>query len=156
MKVRLLFASVIWAATCAVASPVFAGTSTALTGLTDDDTSTVFSSVKLTTLQDVSGSAKLTAPSASVGADVLRGASGNVGVNLTAGVLNAQANQLVVATTSQAQIVTQQNVHAVVQMIAGSASAELGAGALAGASGNIGINIAAGAGNAQSNALIVH
>ncbi|WP_321882083.1 hypothetical protein [Paraburkholderia bannensis] len=156
MKVRLLFASVVCAATCAGATSAFAGTSGALS---DDDSSTVFSSVKLTSLQDIGGSAKLdasTAPTASVGADVLRGASGNVGVNLAAGALNAQANQLVVATTSQAEIVTQQNVHAVVKMLSGSASAELGAGALAGASGNIGINIAAGAGNAQSNALIVH
>lgn len=153
MKVRLLIAPVIWAVACAGASSAFAGASAALS---DDDSSTVFSSVKLTTLQDVSGSAKVQAPTASVGADVLRGVSGNVGVNLTAGALNAQSNQLVLATPSQAEIVTQQHTHAVVQLVAGSARAELGAGALAGASGNIGVNIAAGAGNAQSNALIVH
>ncbi len=153
MKVRMFIAAAMCAATYVGASSAFAGTATALS---DDDSSTVFSSVKLTSLQDIGGSAKISAPTAAVGADVLRGASGNVGVNLAAGALNAQTNQLVLATTSQAEIVTQQSTHAVVQLIAGSASASLGAGALAGASGNIGINIAAGAGNAQSNALIVH
>ncbi|MBB3262322.1 hypothetical protein F4827_007112 [Paraburkholderia bannensis] len=153
MKVRMFFAAAICAATCVGAAPTFAGTATALS---DDDSSTVFSSVKLTSLQDIGGSAKISGPTAAVGADVLRGASGNVGVNLAAGALNAQTNQLVLATTSQAEIVTQQSTHAVIRLIAGSASASLGAGALAGASGNIGINIAAGAGNAQSNALIVH
>jgi hypothetical protein len=153
MKVRSIIAAVIWAAACAGASSSFAGTSATLS---DDDSTTVFSSVKLTTLQNVTGSATIDSPSASVGADVLRGATGNIGVNLSAGALNAQTNQLVIATTSQAEIVTQQSTNAVVKMASGSSIAQLGAGALAGASGNIGINIAAGAGNAQSNSLIVH
>jgi hypothetical protein len=77
-------------------------------------------------------------------------------VNLAAGALNAQVNQIALATTPQAEIVTQQSVHAVARMTGGSAVAQLGAGALAGASGNIGINIAAGAGNAQFNGLVTH
>ncbi|WP_322013527.1 hypothetical protein [Paraburkholderia sp. J12] len=106
-------------------------------------------------LQNISGNAKLDAPSAYVDADVLRNASGNIGVNLAAGALNAQANQIALATTHQAEIVTQQNVHAVVHMTGGGV-AQLGAGSLAASSGNIGINIAAGAGNAQFNGLVTH
>ncbi|WP_156954385.1 hypothetical protein [Paraburkholderia acidipaludis] len=153
MKVRLPVAAIIWAAACAGASSAFAGSSTASS---EDDSAAVFASVKLATQQNISGSAALDAPSAAVGTDVLRGASGNIGVNLAAGALNAQANQIALVTTHQAEIVTQQNVHAIARMTGGSAVAELGAGALAAASGNIGVNIAAGAGNAQSNGLVVH
>jgi hypothetical protein len=153
MKVRSLVAAVIWVAACAGASSAFAEGSTPLS---EDDSTAVFGSVKLTALQNVSGSATLDTASASVGTDVLRGASGNIGVNLAAGALNAQANQIALVTTSQAEIVTQQNVHAAAHMTGGSAVAALGAGALAGASGNIGINIAAGAGNAQFNGMVVH
>jgi hypothetical protein len=153
MNVRSIFAVVIWAATCAGASSALAG---APTPLSDDDGSAVFGVTKLTTSQNVSGSAQLDAPAVALGADALQGVSGNIGVNLAAGALNAQANQIALVTTSQAEVVAQQDVHAVVHMTGGSASVELGAGALAGMSGNIGINIAAGAGNAQLNAMVVH
>jgi hypothetical protein len=153
MKVRSLIAAAICVAACAGASSAFAEGSTPLS---EDDGTAVFGAVKLTSLQNIGGSATLDTASASVGTDVLRGASGNIGVNLAAGALNAQANQIALVTTPQAEIVTQQNVHAATHMTGGSAVASLGAGALAGASGNIGINIAAGAGNAQLNAMVVH
>jgi len=46
-------------------------------------------------------------------------------------------------------------VHAVAQ-VTGSTSAKLGAGSLAAVSGNVGVNIASGVGNAQFNGLIIH
>jgi hypothetical protein len=153
MKVRSLIAAVMWTAVCAGASSAFAGGSAPFS---DDDSSAVFGPVNMATLQSISGGATLDAPSASVGADALRGVSGNLGVNLAAGALNAQANQIALVTTPQAEIASQQITQAVVHMTGGSAVAELGAGALAGMSGNIGINIAAGAGNAQFNGMIVH
>lgn len=125
-----------------------------VTTLSDNDNALEFGWAKLTTLQDVSGRAKLDAPSASVGAGALASASGNIDVNLAAGALNAQTNQIALITTPQADIATRQNVHAVARMN-GSATAELGAGALAGMSGNGGVNIAAGVSNAQFNALVV-
>jgi hypothetical protein len=153
MKVRLLVTAIIWSTAWAGAASAFAGSSTASP---QDDSAAVFASVNLIALQNIGGSAKLDASSAYVDADVLRSASGNIGVNLAAGALNAQANQIALVTTPQAEIVTQQNVHAVAHMTGGSAIAQLGAGALAGASGNIGINIAAGVGNAQFNGLVTH
>jgi hypothetical protein len=153
MNIRLLISAAIWAAACAGASSAFAGGSAPLS---DDDLAAVFGSVRLNAVQNTGGSARVDAPSASVGTDVLRGATGNIGVNLAAGALNAQANQIAVVTTSQAEIVAQQDVHALARMAGGSAAAALGAGALAGASGNIGVNIAAGVGNAQFNGMVVH
>jgi hypothetical protein len=142
----------ICATTCIGATPTFAGTSTALS---DDDAAAVFGTVRLSSVQEIGGNAKLGRSAASIGADALRGASGNIGVNLAAGALNAQANQIALITTPRADIASQQNVHAVAQLI-GSATAELGAGALTNVSGNVGVNIAAGVSNAQFNGLVVH
>lgn len=152
MKVRPLAVALIWVAASTGVSSALAGTSTALS---DDDSAAVFGSARLTNLQDVGGSAKAGAASATVGANTLRGASGNIGVNVSAGALNAQANQIILITTPQAAIASQQNVHAVAQ-VTGSVSAKLGAGSLAAVSGNVGVNIASGVGNAQFNGLIVH
>ncbi|CAG9225935.1 conserved exported hypothetical protein [Paraburkholderia tropica] len=152
MKLRLWIAATICAAACASAASAFADSAMELSA---DESAAVFAPVKLTTLQNTAGRADLDAQSATVGADVLRGATGNAGVNLAAGAFNAQANQIALVNTPRAEIVTQQTVQGVAHMT-GSGTAELGAGALANASGNIGINIAAGAGNAQSNGLVVH
>ncbi|HZZ10641.1 MAG TPA: hypothetical protein VFE79_08105 [Paraburkholderia sp.] len=138
--------------TAMAASSAFGGTPTPLP---DEDTTAVFGAVRLTSTQDIRGNATLSASTATVGADALRGASGNIGVNVAAGALNAQSNQIALITTPQAKIITQQNIYAAVQL-SGSGQAELGAGASAGMSGNVGVNIASGVGNAQSNALIVH
>ncbi|HZZ04567.1 hypothetical protein [Paraburkholderia sp.] len=152
MKVRTLAVALIWVAASTSALSAFAGTSTALS---DDDNATMFGSARLSSLQDVGGNAKAGASAAIVGANVLRSASGNIGVNLSAGALNAQANQIALVTTSQAAIVSQQNLHTVAQLTGG-ATAKLGAGSLAGVSGNVGVNIASGVGNAQFNGLVVH
>jgi hypothetical protein len=152
MKLSSLAVALIYVAAGMSASCAFAGT---LTALSDDDSAAVFGSAKLSNLQDAGGSAKLGTSTAALGADALRGASGNIGVNLAAGALNVQANQIALVTTPQAEIATQQNVHAVAQLT-GNTAAELGAGALAGISGNVGVNIASGVGNAQFNGLVVH
>ena len=152
MKVRSLAIAWVGVATIAAASSASAAT---LAALSDDDSAVVFGSVELSNLQEIGGSAKLGSSLAAVGPAALRGVSGNLGVNLAAGALNAQANEIAVIGTPQAVISSQQNVHAVAQL-SGSGSAQIGDHALAGASGNVGVNIAAGAGNAQFNGLVVH
>ncbi|MFM0212137.1 hypothetical protein PQQ96_32595 [Paraburkholderia sediminicola] len=152
MKVRTLAAALIWVAAGTGVSSAFAGASTAPS---DDDNAAVFGSVRLSNLQDVAGSAKVGASAATAGANALRGASGNIGVNLAAGALNAQANEIALITTPQAAITSQQNVYTVAQLT-GSTTAKLGAGSLAAVSGNFGVNIASGVGNAQFNGLVLH
>ncbi|MFM0729291.1 hypothetical protein PQQ52_02180 [Paraburkholderia sediminicola] len=152
MKVRTLVVALTWVAASTGVVSAFAGTSTALS---DDDSAAVFGSARLSNLQEVGGSAKAGASAAIVGANALRGASGNIGVNLSAGALNAQANQIALVTTSQAAIVSQQNLHTVARLT-GRATAQLSAGSLAAVSGNVGVNIASGVGNAQFNGLVVH
>jgi hypothetical protein len=152
MKIRSIAIVVICTAACASASSASAGTPTVSS---DDDSAAVFGSATLTALQDIGGGAKAAASSASMGTDALRGASGNIGVNLAAGVLNAQANQIALITTPQAEVSGQQNIHTVTRMT-GSALAEVGAGAMAAVSGNVGVNIAGGVGNAQFNGMVVH
>lgn len=152
MKVSTLACALIWVAASAGASSALAGTPTALS---DDDSAAVFGSARLSNLQDVGGSAKVGSSAATLGANTLKGASGNIGVNISAGALNAQSNQIILITTPQASVTSQQNVHAVAQ-VTGSTSAKLGAGSLAAVSGNVGVNIASGAGNAQFNGLIIH
>jgi hypothetical protein len=119
-----------------------------------NDTATPFDTV-VTTTQQTAGRASLSSAIAAVGADTLRNASGNIGVNVAAGTLNAQVNQIVAVNSSTAVIDTAQNV-SVASTITGGSRAQLGAGALAHASGNIGLNIVSGAGNAQANTLVVH
>jgi hypothetical protein len=152
MKVRTLSVALIWVAASTGVSSAFAGTSTAPS---DDDSAEVFGSATLSNRQDIGGSAKAGASAATVGANALRGASGNIGVNLAAGALNAQANQIALVTTPQAAITSQQNLHTVAQLT-DSATAKLGAGSLAAVSGNVGMNIASGVGNAQFNGLVIH
>jgi hypothetical protein len=145
MTIRSIVVAAICTITCAAASPAFA----------DDDSSAVFGSATLTSLQDLGGNAKGDASSASLGADALRSVSGNVGVNLAAGALNAQANQIALISTPQADITSRQTLRTTTQM-SGSAIAEVGAGAMTAVSGNVGVNIAGGVGNAQFNGMVVH
>lgn len=122
---------------------------------TDPDAATLFGGAKLTTDQQTSGTAAVTISAASIGAGALRGASGNAGVNIAAGALNAQANQIALLSSPAEDINTLQDAHATASVI-GNSTATLGAGALAHVSGNVGVNIVSGAGNAQSNALVMH
>jgi hypothetical protein len=97
----------------------------------------------------------------------LAGATGNIGLNLAVGVGNTQSNQLSMSESGASKVA-----RAGVAIEQSSSSNQQGAasrygstdsgntvrmmsGALVGASGNIGVSIAAGVGNAQTNALSV-
>ncbi|ALS65682.1 hypothetical protein [Pandoraea apista] len=122
---------------------------------TPDDVAVVQLSTRQTITADaVFGGAQV----ATLGADALRNAHGSFGVNVAAGALNVQSNQLVLANASHVAIDTRQTIRhaATVTGATGAMNASLGNRALMGASGNIGVNVVAGAANAQANALAIH
>lgn len=99
---------------------------------------------------------------ASIGDNVLAGASGNIGVNIGAGVGNAQSNGMAASVNSSGNLAwatadslqqTEANGLGAWHDLDNVAS--LSGNALSGASGNIGVNIAAGVGNAQHNGLAI-
>ena len=96
------------------------------------------------------------------------GASGNLGVNAAAGTGNQQKNSLAVAAMSgeavltEATVSTLQNSHgnvvtseAACDCTPSTTSANVAGNAFRGASGNIGVNVASGTGNQQSNSLAI-
>ncbi len=97
--------------------------------------------------------------------NALRGASGNIGANIAAGVGNAQANDVALSSVdgnrvfASAMVFNSQWTYGNGATDNGSAdnqlfyNASVSDNVLASASGNIGLNVAAGVGNAQSNAL---
>ncbi|TKR30153.1 hypothetical protein FCE95_08385 [Luteimonas gilva] len=103
--------------------------------------------------------------SATVDGNALRDAEGNIGANVAAGVGNAQANDVALSSVdgekvfASAMIFNSQYTDSNLGTDDGHADNQLfydatvTDNALAGASGNIGLNVAAGVGNAQSNAL---
>ena len=100
---------------------------------------------------------------ATVGDNALSGAKGNVGVNVASGLGNAQNNSLALVSSTPssasggALVATDDSSQSAGASIGGSfnGTASLGNGALSGATGNIGVNIAAGGGNLQHNGLAV-
>jgi len=116
-----------------------------------------------------------------LGSGALQNAQGNIGVNVVAGSQNLQKNSLAAsvssgsmseATVSSNQVIElQDTLNAVVDenllgvivsspglppaVFFNSNNATLGGGALEGASGNIGVNVAAGTNNLQSNSLSI-
>lgn len=104
------------------------------------------------------------AVNATVGDGALAHASGNVGVNIASGLGNVQANNLAAAVTTVKShgggsvVATAQNDQlAMMNTSDGNfvPTASLGSGALSYASGNIGVNLAAGLGNVQNNSLAI-
>lgn len=102
--------------------------------------------------------------SATVGSNALSNASGNVGVNVTSGDNNQQANAAAISAadasfvfgSSDAEIFARQHAeHNTTHNYGNTNTASLGGGALAGASGNIGVNISAGNSNQQKNDLAI-
>lgn len=97
----------------------------------------------------------------------LAGASGNIGLNLAVGIGNTQSNQLSMSESGGSKLaragVAIDQSSAANQGQSGSRysatdagnTVRMMSGALSGASGNIGVSIAAGVGNAQTNALSV-
>ncbi|WP_118178483.1 hypothetical protein [Paraburkholderia phosphatilytica] len=124
--------------------------------MSDADNSAVFGAVTLSASQQTDGNASLDGfTAAALGTDALAKMTGNAGVNIASGALNMQTNTIALATTQEADVSTRQTAMTTAH-ISGNSIASLGAGALRGASGNFGINVAAGAGNVQINAMIVH
>lgn len=97
---------------------------------------------------------------ATVGSNTLNGASGNIGVNVAAGDNNQQANDAALAASDAADVFGQAAAFSAQSTsnngVTNSGSpnnATLGGSALGGATGNIGVNVAAGNMNAQQNSL---
>ena len=97
--------------------------------------------------------------SASVGTDALINAAGNIGVNVASGADNAQSNEAALssidsgAVFGNAQVFSTQASGGAGVLDGFNVAATLDTGALAGAQGNIGVNIASGLGNVQNNSL---
>ncbi|CAM2142129.1 Cell wall anchor protein [Pararobbsia alpina] len=102
---------------------------------------------------------------ASVGDASLQYATGNVGVNVSSGLGNVQNNSLALVSSTPsgkhsqggAVVATDDSTQMAGAAVTGTfnGSATLGANALMGATGNIGVNIASGGGNLQHNGLAV-
>ncbi|WP_197408210.1 MULTISPECIES: hypothetical protein, partial [unclassified Guyparkeria] len=99
---------------------------------------------------------------ASLGDEVGSGASGNIGMNVAAGDTNIQDNAAALAAvdagfvfgeSSSAVGVYQNNVANTTFNSGVANNASIGQSAFANASGNIGVNVAAGTGNAQKNTM---
>ncbi|SEL05239.1 hypothetical protein [Halomonas daqiaonensis] len=97
---------------------------------------------------------------ATLDGNALRGSSGNVGVNVAAGDNNSQANDAALSASDAAHVFGQaaafsaQSASNNVVLNSGSPNnARLGGNALQNATGNIGVNVAAGVANAQQNSL---
>ncbi|VVE10650.1 hypothetical protein PCA20602_02614 [Pandoraea capi] len=127
----------------------------------------VYASAQVFSNQSSQGSAKISQfmVNASVGDGALAGATGNVGVNVASGVGNVQGNNLSAAVSQGAHGWYKggaANSTAQTDQVAGMkasgdfvANAALGNGALQWASGNVGVNVAAGIGNVQANSLAI-
>jgi hypothetical protein len=131
------------------------------------DIGNVFGNAQVFNTQASSGSAQINNfnLNASIGDGSLSGVTGNVGVNVASGIGNVQNNSLAGAVTTTkpgnalttAMIATDDNSQTAGMTVVGQfqGTAMLGANSLAGASGNIGVNIAGGAGNLQHNGLAI-
>jgi hypothetical protein len=140
--------------------------------LSNMDVGPVFGSAQIYSTQASSGKATVGDFNfvSAVGTDALAGATGNIGVNVASGVGNVQNNSLAASATTGSTsnwmrgggnggevIASDQNCQTADAMVNGqfTGSSSLGAGALANASGNIGVNIASGVGNLHHNGLAV-
>ena len=132
------------------------------------DTGNVFGNAQIFSTQASGGRATINnfMLNASLGDNSLSNVSGNVGVNVAAGVANVQNNSLAASTTNLkdgaiplavAMVATDDNSQQARLEFRGSISgtAMIGAGALQNSTGNIGVNIAGGAGNLQHNGLAI-
>jgi hypothetical protein len=131
------------------------------------DVGDVFGNAQIFSTQSSAGTAKINNfnLNASIGEGSLSGVSGNVGVNVASGIGNVQNNSLAGAVTTvnpvnaqtTAMVATDDNSQAAGMTVKGQfqGTAMLGANSLYNASGNIGVNIAGGAGNLQHNGLAI-
>ncbi len=105
---------------------------------------------------------KLHTNSASAADDALQGANGNIGLNIVAGDNNQQANVAALSAADAGFVFGSADAEVFAKQLAmantiinhgGTNTASLGGNVLQGASGNIGVNIAAGNSNQQKNDL---
>lgn len=136
------------------ANSILAGAEWGFTNTYTKNTSTVKGSVTIHT-----NTMQMQTMGATLGNGALANATGNVGVNVAAGADNVQSNNVAIASVNAQPVYSSAQVFST-QHSAGSASikdfyvmASVGDGALAGASGNVGVNVASGAGNVQQNGL---
>ena len=96
---------------------------------------------------------------ASIGNGALSGATGNVGVNIASGIDNAQSNNAALSSIDSGNVFGNAQVFSSQTSTGGGTinnfnlAATVGDGALAGATGNVGVNVASGLGNVQNNSL---
>lgn len=135
------------------------------------DVGNVFGSARVVNRQSSSGDARIdnVVLNASIGDGSLARISGSVGVNVAAGVGNVQSNTLAGSISTPApttdgapaagaaMIATDDNTQTAAARIEGrfAGTTQLGANTLTGATGNLGVNLAGGAGNLQHNGLAV-
>ncbi|WP_025098954.1 hypothetical protein [Burkholderia sp. A1] len=131
------------------------------------DVGNVFGNAQIFSNQSSTGHARIDnfVLNATIGDGSLAQVSGNVGVNVTSGVGNVQNNSLAGSMTTVdadhartvAMVATDDNTQVANAQVRGSfiGTAMLGANTLTGATGNIGVNIAGGAGNLQHNGLAI-
>jgi hypothetical protein len=131
------------------------------------DVGNVFGNAQVFNNQSSAGSAKVHNfnLNASIGDSSLQNVSGNVGVNVASGIGNVQNNSLAGAVTTTtpgnalttAMVATDDNAQSATMSVSGQfqGTAMLGNNALQGSQGNIGVNIAGGAGNLQHNGLAI-
>jgi hypothetical protein len=131
------------------------------------DVGDVFGNAQIFSTQTSAGTARINNfnLNASIGDGSLSGVSGNVGVNVASGIGNVQNNSLAGAVTTvnpvnaqtTAMVATDDNSQTAGMTVKGQfqGTAMLGANTLYNASGNIGVNIAGGAGNLQHNGLAI-
>ncbi|KAF1028524.1 MAG: hypothetical protein GAK40_00898 [Burkholderia plantarii] len=131
------------------------------------DVGNVFGNAQIFSNQGSSGHAKIDnfVLNASIGDGSLASVSGNVGVNVASGVGNVQNNSLAGSMSTVdaahaktvAMVATDDNTQTANAQVSGRfvGTAMLGANTLTNASGNIGVNIAGGAGNLQHNGLAI-
>ena len=121
---------------------------------------TATSTTTQSSTDNVSANSANSANNARMESGAAEGATGNIGVNIAAGTGNLQGNSASIVSTSAEEIFSSSSTFARQTTLTNFAinvdnspnEAYLDA-ALAGASGNIGVNIAAGSGNTQSNQL---
>ncbi|MGY4514646.1 hypothetical protein [Lysobacter sp. HA18] len=139
--------------------------------LSSVDAGKVFATAMGTSLQLVEGNYAESSDidtnyTASMDGNALRNARGNIGVNVAAGVGNAQGNTMTgsvntsgryaIATSASAQLTEGNELNSDTWAFSDlDVYATLGGNALLGAQGNIGVNVAAGVGNAQHNGLSI-
>ena len=112
------------------------------------------------TSSNLSANADNSPNTARIGSDAANGADGNIGINVTAGAGNLQGNAASIVSNDSSDVFASASTHATQSTLTNfsfnlsrSPNEAVMDAALANASGNIGVNISAGAGNAQSNQL---